>query len=641
MSESPLISRRTFLARSAAIGAAVAGGSSLRDLAGPATSLAEGDGVRDVVRVAIHPSIGVGRVGNAADLFYFGPEVPGTLPSSRSGFKDDRGAIARQAARFRVYGLDRRGRVVRELTAQDADVTWRVDVANSKAAWYVFGTALDLPIAAPVPRRNVTVIGDARRQLIVSAGASVHGPAALPVALRGGSFLGEPVDLGELMTDGYGRLVVLPADGRGFSPHASPLMPSPENDNWTDTVCDGLVRATVQFEDRVLQSEPAWLLVTPPNYAPAVGTGLVTAFDAVRSGLVEGGLLDEPTLSFAGDILPIFARMVDMQWVNAGYLTMCGPGGPEDWLAPKLLDRLANSSTSNRGWRRTLFGHVRDPSFAAAEPDALPSMYGDGVTLPASNNWQMLAVTPLQYQLLRDWAEGAFHDDRRSTPPVTRVEDLPMERQPAALDQATLESCLGGAFHPGIDAPWTLRVPSLWSGAYRLRVRSTAPLYDDYGPELTPQVALGADGPLQGSAPGDLTRWLGVPWQSDAENCRAGYEVATSRVLPTFWPARIPNHVLSEADYRIVIDTGRPMRERRAAFRRRRDWERFVARSSDPATFNLMLRDWGRLGVVTLRAGPDDGAFPSPMKVETGVGFAKEPAVSYGPDYQPYPPGSP
>jgi L-Lysine epsilon oxidase N-terminal/L-lysine epsilon oxidase C-terminal domain len=639
--ESPLISRRAFLTRSAAVGAVVVGAGSLREVVGVATSGAERGAVHDVIRVAIHPSIGVARVGNASDLFFFGPEVPGTLPTSRAGFKDDRGAIARQAARFRVYGLDRRGRVVRELTARDADITWRVDAANSKAAWYTFDTAFDLPIAMPVPRRNASVVGDARHELVVSAGASVRGPGAKPVALRGGSFLGDPVDLGELLTDGHGRLVVLPADGRGFSPNGSPLMPSVEDDNWTDNVCDGPVRATVRLGDRVLEAAPAWLLVTPPNYAPAVGTGLVTAYDAARSGLVEGGLLDEPTLSFAEDVLPIFARMVDMQWVNAGYLERSGPGGPEDWLAPKLLERLADPSRSNRAWRRALFRRVRDPSFAAAEPDALPSIYGDGVPPPATNNWQMLAVTPLQYRFLRTWAEDPFHDDRRSTRPVTRVEELPVGRQPAALDRAALESCLGGAFRPGIEAPWTLRVPSLWSGAYQLCVRSTTPLFDDYGPELTRQVALGTDGPLHGSAPGDLTRWLGVPWQSDAASCRSGYEVATSRVLPAFWPARIPSHVLSEADYQIVIDAGRPMRERRAAFRRRRDWERFVARGNDTETLDLMMRDWSRLGVVTLRPGPDDGAFPSPMKVETGVGFPKEPVISYGPNYQPYPPGSP
>ena len=43
---------------------------------------------------------------------------------------------------------------------------------------------------------------------------------------------------------------------------------------------------------------------------------------------------------------------------------------------------------------------------------------------------------------------------------------------------------------------------------------------------------MAADGPLAGSGPGDLTRWQGTPWQSDAASCRSGYEPNISPVLP-------------------------------------------------------------------------------------------------------------
>ena len=61
---------------------------------------------RRITRVAIHPAIGIARVGNSHDSFFFGPEVPGILPHARGGFKDGNGAVARQAARFRVFGFD-------------------------------------------------------------------------------------------------------------------------------------------------------------------------------------------------------------------------------------------------------------------------------------------------------------------------------------------------------------------------------------------------------------------------------------------------------------------------------------------------------------------------------------------------------
>jgi hypothetical protein len=52
------------------------------------------------------------------------------VPRPRAGFKDATGAVARQAARFRIFGFDRRGRVVREVTEAEARITWSVSIAN-------------------------------------------------------------------------------------------------------------------------------------------------------------------------------------------------------------------------------------------------------------------------------------------------------------------------------------------------------------------------------------------------------------------------------------------------------------------------------------------------------------------------------
>jgi len=91
-----------------------------------------------IVRAAIHPAIGIARVGNSPGEYYFGPEIPGGLPIAPDGYKDESGAMKRQAARFRVFGLDASGQVVRELTADEADITWTVRLANKKASWYQF-----------------------------------------------------------------------------------------------------------------------------------------------------------------------------------------------------------------------------------------------------------------------------------------------------------------------------------------------------------------------------------------------------------------------------------------------------------------------------------------------------------------------
>ena len=147
----PIIyTRREFLQRTAAASALLAAGGVLGACSSddtPSSSsttavAASADELDRIVRVAVHPAVGIARVGNSADSFFFGPEVPGALPVAPDGFKDASGAIARQAARFRLYGYDAEGAVVRELTAADGAIDWTVSVANKKAAWYDFDLSL-------------------------------------------------------------------------------------------------------------------------------------------------------------------------------------------------------------------------------------------------------------------------------------------------------------------------------------------------------------------------------------------------------------------------------------------------------------------------------------------------------------------
>ncbi len=616
--------RATALAAGAVAAAPVLGGFDVRPSAAAALD--------DVVEARIHPALGIARVGNSVDSFYFGPEVPGAVPRPRGGFKDASGAIARQAARFRVYGYDRRGRVVRELTAADADITWTVSAANAKAAWYRFNVALDLPIATPVGRRNPSVVGADRAALVIAPGAAtIGGRERDPVRLTGGSFLGTPVELGELLLDERGRLVVLPGRGEGVAPGSAPLTTFSDNDGWADDTCDGPVHASVRIGGRTLEAAPAWLAVTPPNYGPALASGVVTAYDSARTAW------DAPDPSrpvgFGTDVLPVLARLVDMQWVNSGFLRSNGWGTDGDFLDPGTLEVLARPGRRSAAARRAVFDQFRAPP-PADDPDAAPQIYGDGVTIPGGGPYQLLAVTPIQYAALARWADGDFVDDRDRLPDSADVDDLRLPARPAALDRAALDECLGGAFHPGIELPWVLRVPSMWVAPGRLRVAADTVDTTDYGNELTPDAAMAAGGPLDGATPGCLTRWLGTPWQSDAGSCRAGYQPDVSPVLPTFWPARIPNHVLRESDYDVVVDERRSPAEREAAFRARYDWQRFVAADNHGETLDNMMAGWWKLGMVQARPGPGRG-FPRVLKVETDVGFDAEPETTYGPTFAP------
>ena len=157
----------------------------------------------------------------------------------------------------------------------------------------------------------------------------------------------------------------------------------------------------------------------------------------------------------------------------------------------------------------------------------------------------------------------------------------------------------------------------MFMAPYRIRHRNAAALEPDYGDVLTPAIALAADGPLHGQGPGDLTRWMGVPWHADTASCRSGYVAAYDPYVPTFWAARVPNDVLAEGDYEIVMDRARPLAERLAAFHHRRKWLRDIELTAASLTqINRMVRVFGNLGVIERRPGPGDADFPATIFVE-------------------------
>jgi hypothetical protein len=205
------------------------------------------------------------------------------LPHPPGFYRDATGALKRQAVRFRVYGLDGDGRVVAELTAANAEITWTVRLANKKASWYEFQLAQDIPEAASAPTqmlRNITVsdraalsIDPGPRQI---TGRGVDGPA-----FDTGRFMGTPVYLGELKTDEEGRLVVLGGRGVSASSDGTPAITFANNDGWHDDVSDGPVRAEVRFRGQTLPVDPAWVVVAPPNYAP-MQKSVRTLWDLMR-----------------------------------------------------------------------------------------------------------------------------------------------------------------------------------------------------------------------------------------------------------------------------------------------------------------------------------------------------------------------
>lgn len=571
-----------------------------------------------VVKAAIYPAIGIARVGNSPDAYYLAPEVPEPAPQPPGFYRDQHGAIKREAARFRIYGYNAAGEVVAELNADNAEVRWSVELANTKAAWYQFQIALDIPEAATAPPsflRNMAVAD--RAALAITPGLrQVAGRDQFGPAFDDGRFLGTPVYLGELRTDEAGRLLVLGGHGKSASWNGAEAITFANNEGWHDDVADGPVTATVRYLGQDIPVDPAWVAVAPPNYAPQQKS-VRTMWDLMRDLFVAEGQLDVAARpSFQRDIRPIFERLSRLQWVNAGFAAAFGWGGSTPFSQPVWMARLADPSDIQREWRLTLFNQFRQFDRDAWAPSPWPWLYGDAMSIPpADTPRQNVALSDLQLRYLRQWAAGEFDADYDpAAVPPQRIEDVPLQDQPATLIQAAMEFCLADAFHPGCEMTWPMRQASMYMAPFRLAHRPPGWVEPNYGGVLTPDNISGPCGP---QIAGGVTRWMAVPWQTDTASCRSGYQKAYDPYVPTFWPARVPNQVMSQQAYETVMDESLPAEDRLRAFARRASWLRPLGNASYQAQINNLIADIAQMGIVEVREGPRDGlGFPPALEVE-------------------------
>ena len=576
-----------------------------------------------VVSAAIYPAIGVARVGNSESEFFLGPEVNEPCTEPWGFHRDGTGALKRQACRFRVYGLNGEGMPVCELNSGNADVRWTVHLANKKAAWYQFQLAQDIPEAASTPPsllRNATVTD--RNSLVIDPGPRlIHGldqHGHKSHIFDTGEFVGKPVYLGELRTDGAGRLIVLGGRGVSSSFDGSRAVTFANNEAWHDDTADGPVTAEVTFAGQKLKVKPSWVVVAPPNYAPDQKS-VRTMWDLIRDVALRNNMLPSVTRpSFQCDIAPLFERLSRLQWVNKGFANAFGWKGSRNLSTPEWLERLGRNDATDSELRQSIANEFRvltRDSFAA---QPLPWNYGDAMNLPPANTpRQHAALTATQLSMLQQWASGDFDADYgRSARKPRTLEDVPLPEQPDMLNRASMEFCLADAFHPGCEMTWPMRNPMMYMDAYRVLHNPVGWVEPMFGAELIQDTLSLPSGPLAGQSAGDLTRWMAVPWQTDTASCRSGYTKSYDPYLPTFWPARVPNQVLTQENYEIVMDGKRPIEERMAAFANRAAWIRPLGSKSYTDQINNMIARFGDLGVVEERPGPADGKFPATIGVE-------------------------
>ncbi|HTW70454.1 MAG TPA: LodA/GoxA family CTQ-dependent oxidase [Acetobacteraceae bacterium] len=518
---------------------------------------------------AIYPAIGIARVGNAPDAFYIGPETYNGLPTlpdrpdapfQPSDFRDANGLVRRQAARFRIYrSVD--GGPAEEVTVDTPDVAeirWSVHLANKKASWYTFQTYLgEYGYAPNHSLRNADVKATADRQKLIIdpgprsiAGRNSGGPGApvefsrtsIPPGYHGNfpppTLKPYAIDtLGGLRTDGQGRLLVLGGHGHAGSTIDPPAIQEyANNDGWFDDTADGPVTATVVLKGAAqpVGVTPAWVLVGPPGYAPQI-PNLVTLYDTIfdasvrhqhsQPDIFENGFWkpgpDGYKPSYERDIKPILERGMTYPWVTA--------------IPPKPhrfdLGKLGDPNPALNQFRQFYLGALRAPGYqnqriGTGGVTMMPYLAGDDCLGPGSSEAtpqqlatsKYLTLTETQYFFLQQWADGYFIAGPAPAP-------HPGEQ----LTRAVLENCVGGAFSPGIEMTWISRNPAIYTEPFRIRVRSNPP----------DPLSLGFD-PLAGMEPGDVCRYMAVPWQADFNECSS--QPIDGRIF-WWWPAQRPEFV--------------------------------------------------------------------------------------------------
>ncbi len=155
------------------------------------------------------------------------------------------------------------------------------------------------------------------------------------------------------------------------------------------------------------------------------------------------------------------------------------------------------------------------------KPRLMPMLCGNN---PISNTApdKFLTMTQTQLFFLRQWAAGKFVNectewdesdpncpDPWSEPPTTGE----------GIDRGVLSNLLGGAFCPGGEFSWIIINPGIYSSPYRIKhttyqagaLSLPKPIADIDG-SPAPDIAAGME-------PGDLTKYIGIPWQADFHEC--------------------------------------------------------------------------------------------------------------------------
>ena len=577
-------------------------------------------------------------------------------PITSSDLRDADGKLKKQAARFRLFSYSFDGtasypggdgtEVVIGTRLPDGrtvvDLVWTTHVANKKAAAYIVvnnagieayangqvpqrrnpeehgdidaPSRLDKLMIDPGPRAISARSGDSANfnGTTVPSAADADGgiraypdyPVRFPADVNDELF--EPTgpldSLGEIRTDDQGRLLVLASDGTAvgqYDEYGVPIQLTGDLNNvgWYDAAADGPVSVVVVLDDGSTEvGFGGWVVCADPGYAPQI-RNVVSVWDDVYDTWVReldlrpelyrrGRFNPRYRPAFATDIQPVFIASALQRW------TANLP--PMALRAHAAVEAISENDDPDRTIMAGL-NFIRNPNEDQTNIGLplMPMSLGDAGT-------SFLTVTKTQYFLLEQWSKGRC--DKGGGAALG-----PGER----LDVAVLSNCLGGRYVPGIEVSYPVRCAEIYiddwrrsgAGPFRVKPKPLDYAEADRGTPFLTSGWIPLHGMTDGLEPGDLSKFMAIPWQTDYNSCSIHQTLintngvnesnGASTTLYWSWPSQRPDAVyVAEEVYSNVLP------EQRWSIR---GPGTYAVNPASAATFQDPLDSiakWDRIGII-------------------------------------------
>lgn len=393
---------------------------------------------------------------------------------------------------------------------------------------------------------------------------------------------------------------------------------------------------------------------------------------------------------------PSFKEAIDKLADNGNFHFLYTPG-PESQEIREAIFTLFRNPRYNYLKKEGIIPSKDVTSFDALgippRPEKLPYYVGDGVNYPGSPA-QWFAIPPMLYDQMEKWSQGLFTtppalihfmEEGQQQNPMIRLGEYYQkdfvsaatdpQKAPLLMTRAVLETLYGGGFHPGVELTWPMRHQQMYSentltipsvngsqeydlfGLREVRVNAASKevqdkvFFKDFGFLMTPEdvrKSMDAENEeywLWQITPGDLTKWMGIPWQSDAGSCQAVW-INSQYPVPSWWAANLPIDVLTNESYEAIKSPETLPDTKRNLYASRLPWLQttdtgYVGYHAEGGYLNgliNMVYQWDQIGTVAARELDLDG-YPKTVYVSfigddvknnqptlLGVAYPSEPA---------------